>query len=74
MPPTPILVPEDVAAYRTGRSGPTIRKWAMEGRITRYGHGRGGRRYDVNELPPAFRDEYTGQVIELSPPPPLPTT
>lgn len=72
MPPTPALVPEDAAAYYAGRPGTTIRRWAGEGRIRRYGAKPGPVRYNVLELPKAERDELTGDVINRPPPPPLP--
>ncbi|WP_327066881.1 DNA-binding protein [Kitasatospora sp. NBC_01302] len=46
----PRLVPEDLAVAYTGRPATTIRRWAHEGRISRYGHGRGRVRYDLLEL------------------------
>lgn len=67
----PALVNEEAAAYYTGRPGATIRRWAHEGRITRYGSGRGNVRYDVHELPAKTVDEWTGEVT-LGDPPPLP--
>jgi hypothetical protein len=58
------LITQELAAYLVGRPASTIRRWAAEGRIQRYGTGRGKVRYDVAELPPARRCEYTGEVIE----------
>lgn len=72
MPPAPKLVPEELAAYHAGRPASTIRRWAAEGRISRYGAGRGNVRYNVNELPLAVRDEYTREVLWHEPTPPLP--
>lgn len=72
MPPAPQLVPEELAAYHAGRPASTIRRWAAEGRISRYGSGRGKVRYNVNELPLAVRDEYTREVLWHEPTPPLP--
>lgn len=66
------LVDEAAAAYYAGRPGVTIRRWAHEGRITRYGSGRGNVRYDVFELPHAIRDEYTGELLEVGIAPPMP--
>jgi len=69
---SPILITEDMAAYRSGRPGSTIRRWAAEGRIRRYGAGRGQVRYDLHDLPVATRDEYTGEILDREPAPPLP--
>lgn len=52
----PRLVPEDVAVIYTGRPPTTIRRWAHEGRISRYGKGRGKVRYDLLELPSEWED------------------
>lgn len=68
----PRLVPEDLAVHWTGRPASTIRRWAMEGRISKYGTGRGNVRYDVGELHPAKRDEWTGEVIETGATPDMP--
>ena len=65
------LVDEEAAACGTGRPGVTIRRWAHEGRIQRYGTGRGKVRYNVFELPRKTVDEWTGEVT-LGDPPPLP--
>lgn len=67
----PCLVAEQDAAAWTGRPGVTIRRWAHEGRITRYGRGRGRVRYDLWELPKKRLDEVTGELM-LGEPPPLP--
>ncbi|WP_405769279.1 DNA-binding protein [Actinacidiphila glaucinigra] len=63
---------EELAAEYTGRPASTIRRWATEGRINRYGSGRGKVRYNVLELPVAIRDEWTREIISLGDPPPLP--
>lgn len=68
----PVLVPEDLAVYYTRRPPTTIRRWAVEGRIRRYGRGRGQVRYDLAELPRAVRDAVTGEW-RTPEPPPLPT-
>jgi hypothetical protein len=68
----PALVNEAAAAYWSGRPGVTIRRWAHEGRIQRYGAGRGNVRYDVHQLPKAERDEWTGQLLAPGATPPLP--
>lgn len=46
----PRLVNEELAVAYTGRPPTTIRRWAHEGRISRYGKGRGKVRYDLLEL------------------------
>lgn len=66
-----ILIPADLAAVYCGRPASTIRRWAAEGRITRYGTGRGQVRYHLDELPHAHRDEETGEWV-LPDAPPLP--
>lgn len=66
------LVSEKDAAYYAGRPGVTIRRWAHEGRIRRYGSGRGNVRYSVFELNKGERDEYTRELITPGEPPPLP--
>lgn len=68
----PALVDEVAAAYYAGRPRVTIRRWAHEGRIRRYGSGRGNVRYNVFELNSAERDEYTSELIKPGAPPPLP--
>ncbi|MBQ1164432.1 DNA-binding protein, partial [Streptomyces sp. A73] len=55
-----------------GRPASTIRRWAAEGRIRRYGSGRGKVRYDLNELPLAVRDESTREVLWHEDTPPMP--
>lgn len=68
----PQLVPEDLAAYWTGRPATTIRRWAAEGRLTRHHNPqrRNGVLYDLAELPEARRDSDTRKLIEpgLTPP------
>jgi hypothetical protein len=64
------LVTAEDAAYYTGRPVGTIWRWASEGRIHRYGSGKGVR-YNVHELPGRTVDETTGEV-HLGDPPPLP--
>lgn len=66
----PRLVTARDAAHYTGRPVGSIWRWASEGRISRYGHGKGVR-YDLRELPRRVVDEWTGQVT-LGDPPPLP--
>jgi hypothetical protein len=69
----PKLVPEDLAAYWTGRPATTIRRWAAEGRLTRHHNPqrRNGVLYDLAELPEAVRDEDTLALIESGPTPPV---
>lgn len=56
------------ACTYTGRSLPTLYRWALEGRVHRYGSPHRGRStWDLSELPEAV----PGQP--LPPPPPLPT-
>lgn len=60
------LVPVDVAAYIVGRPEATIRRWAAEGRLTRYQDPRrrkNGVLYDFDELPIAKRDKETLALI-----------
>ncbi|MEU7032714.1 DNA-binding protein [Streptomyces sp. NPDC046237] len=66
------LVDEEAAAYYAGRPGVTIRRWAHEGRIRRYGSGRGKVRYNVFELNRADRNEDTGELIASGEVPPMP--
>jgi hypothetical protein len=72
MPAARGLVSEKDAAYYAGRPGVTIRRWAHEGRIRRYGSGRGNVRYNVFELNKAERDEWTRELITPGEPPALP--
>lgn len=67
---SPTLVTAAEAALYTGRSVGTIHRWASEGRISRHGDGK-SIRYDVDELPHAARDEWTGE-LQLGEPPALP--
>lgn len=66
------LLTEDLAADYVGRPGSTIRRWAAEGRIKRYGSGRGNVRYNVFELNKAERDEWTHRLIAPGEAPPMP--
>lgn len=67
----PQLVPEELAAYWTGRPATTIRRWAAEGRLTRHHNPRrrNGVLYDLAELPEARRDPDTRALIEPGPTP-----
>jgi hypothetical protein len=69
----PQLVPEDLAAYWTGRPATTIRRWAAEGRLTRHHNPqrRNGVLYDLAELPEAKRDRDTRALITPAPTPPV---
>ena len=53
----PILVDQAVAAEYTGHPASTIRGWALQGRISRYGQGRGRVRYDLLELHSKTQDD-----------------
>ncbi|PVC73754.1 DNA-binding protein [Streptomyces sp. CS081A] len=64
MPGGPALVDDNAIAYYTGRTASTIRRWAAEGRVTRYGSGRGSVLYDAHEFIAAERDEWTGEVLK----------
>lgn len=66
-----ILVDEAAAALYAGRPGVTIRRWAHEGRIKRYGSGRGKVRYNILELPRKTYDPWTDKE-DLGEPPALP--
>lgn len=67
------LITEEMAAHWAGRPGSTIRRWAAEGRIRRYGEGRGKVRYNLWEFNKARRDEHTGELLKAGDPPALPT-
>ncbi|MEX3099537.1 MULTISPECIES: helix-turn-helix domain-containing protein [unclassified Streptomyces] len=69
MPQPHSLITAADAAHYTGRAVGTIWRWASEGRISKYGHGKGVR-YDVRELPGKTVDDVTGEV-QLGDPPPL---
>lgn len=66
------LITEDMAAHWAGRPGSTIRRWAAEGRIQRYGTGRGNVRYNLWDFHKALREEETGELITPGEPPALP--
>lgn len=68
------LVPVDVAAYIVGRPEATVRRWAAEGRLTRYEdrkRRRNGVLYDFDELPIAERDKETCALIAPADAPPV---
>jgi hypothetical protein len=62
-----ILVSEEYAVVWTGRPASTIRRWAAEGRISRYGKGRGRVRYDLAELHSKTEDEHGNVVPGVTP-------
>lgn len=68
MPSTALATAADVA-YWTGRPIGTIWRWASEGRITVYGHGKNAR-YDVMTINPATRDD-NGNITTPTPAPPV---
>lgn len=71
------LVPVDVAAYIVGRPEATVRRWAAEGRLTRYQDPRrrkNGVLYDFDELPIAERDSDTRALIAPADAPAIRTT
>lgn len=68
------LVPVDVAAYIVGRPEATVRRWAAEGRLTRYQdprRRRNGVLYDFDELPIAERDDDTRELLTPADAPPV---
>lgn len=52
MPPEMYLVGDRVASDWTGRPVGTIRRWGLEGRLTKYVIGPHKVRYDIRELTP----------------------
>jgi hypothetical protein len=68
------LVPADLAAYIVGRPEATVRRWAAEGRLTRYEdlkRRKNGVLYDFDELPIAERDKDTCALITPADAPPV---
>jgi hypothetical protein len=68
------LVPIDVAAYIVGRPEATVRRWAAEGRLTRYEdlkRRKNGVLYDFDELPIAERDKNTCALVTPADAPPV---
>jgi hypothetical protein len=62
----PRLVTDQAAALYTGRPAARIRRWGLQGRITRYideTSRRGGIRYDLDELHSASQDYEGGPII-----------
>lgn len=66
------LITEEMAAHWAGRPGSTIRRWAAEGRVRRFGEGRGKVRYNLWDFNKALRDECTGELLKPSDAPALP--
>ena len=66
------LITEEMAAHWAGRPGSTIRRWAAEGRIRRFGEGRGQVRYNLWDLNKALRNEQTGALLKAGETPELP--
>lgn len=69
-----LLIPLDLAAHVAGRPEATIRRWAAEGRLTRYpdrGRRKNGVLYDIDEIPEAKRDKDTLELIEPGATPPV---
>lgn len=68
------LLTTELAAYVAGRPEATIRRWAAEGRLTRYEdpmRRKNGVLYDFNELPIAERDKDTCALITPADAPPI---
>lgn len=68
------LVPVEAAAYIVGRPEATVRRWAAEGRLTRYDdtkRRKNGVLFDFNELPIAERDKDTCALIAPADAPPV---
>lgn len=69
-----LLIPLDLAAHVAGRPEATIRRWAAEGRLTRYpdrGRRKNGVLFDMDEIPEAVRDKDTLALIEPGTTPPI---
>lgn len=69
-----LLIPVDLAAHVAGHPEATIRRWACEGRITRYkdsSRRKNGVLYDIDEIPEAKRDKDTLKLIEPGVTPPV---
>jgi len=69
-----LLIPVDLAAHVAGHPEATIRRWACEGRLTRYkdsSRRKNGVLYDIDEIPEAKRDKDTLTLIEPGPTPPI---
>ncbi|MFJ9633801.1 DNA-binding protein [Streptomyces sp. NPDC101175] len=69
-----LLIPIDLAAHVAGHPEATIRRWACEGRLTRYkdsSRRKNGVLYDIDEIPEAKRDRDTLKLIEPGATPPI---
>lgn len=69
-----LLIPVDLAAHVAGHPEATIRRWACEGRLTRYkdsSRRKNGVLYDIDEIPEAKRDKDTLALIESGATPPI---
>jgi hypothetical protein len=69
-----LLVPIDLAAHVAGHPQSVIRRWASEGRLTRYpdsSRRKNGVLYDIDEIPEATRHKDTLALIEPGAMPPI---
>lgn len=69
-----LLIPIDLAAHVAGHPAATIRRWAAEGRLTRYpdsARRKNGVLYNIDEIPEAQRDKDTLKLIEPGATPPV---
>jgi len=69
-----LLVPIDLAAHVAGHPQSVIRRWASEGRLTRYpdsSRRKNGVLYDIDEIPEAKRHKDTLALIEPGATPPV---
>lgn len=69
-----LLIPVDLAAHVAGHPEATIRRWACEGRLTRYkdsSRRKNGVLFDIDEIPEATRDKDTLKLIEPGAMPPV---
>lgn len=69
-----LLVPVDLAAHVAGHPQSVIRRWASEGRLTRYpdtSRRKNGVLYDIDEIPEAKRHKDTLTLIEPGAMPPV---
>lgn len=69
-----LLIPIDLAAHVAGHPASVIRRWACEGRLTRYpdsSRRKNGVLYDIDEIPEAKRHKDTLALIEPGAMPPV---
>ncbi len=69
-----LLVPIDLAAHVAGHPQSVIRRWAAEGRLTRYpdsSRRKNGVLYDIDEIPEAKRDKDTLALLVPGGTPPV---